>query len=101
MPCWGIDTILPARSSQADAVSTAALKGIAAAIVNIALALSTGASLPGRASLGGALALVLYPTGLSLVCFIVGSATWGAARTGAYFSEQLRLSSAGRRRRFW
>src|SRR5258707_1044273 len=68
---WGIDNNLTRKVSNADAFSTAALKGIAAGVVNVVLALSTGAHLPGSASLGGALVLGFVSYGLSLVCFIV------------------------------
>ncbi|MDP3069297.1 MAG: DMT family transporter [Opitutaceae bacterium] len=84
--CWGLDNNLTRKVAQADAFSTAALKGIAAGVVNVSLALATGAHLPAGPSLGAALALGFVSYGLSLVCFIVALRHVGAARTGAYFS---------------
>jgi len=84
--CWGIDNNLTRKVSHADALSTAALKGIVAGLVNVLLALSIGAKLPEGAGLGAALALGFVSYGLSLVCFIIGLRHVGAARTGAYFA---------------
>jgi drug/metabolite transporter (DMT)-like permease len=84
--CWGIDNNLTRKVSQADAFSTAALKGVAAGVVNVLLALTTGAHLPPMPSLLAALALGFVSYGLSLVCFIVALRHVGAARTGAYFA---------------
>ena len=84
--CWGIDNNLTRKVSQADAFSTAALKGVAAGVVNVLLAWTTGAQLPPVASLLAALALGFVSYGLSLVCFIVALRHVGAARTGAYFA---------------
>lgn len=83
---WGLDNNFTRKVSHADAFTTAALKGIAAGAVNVALALGTGAQLPGSGSVLAALALGLVSYGLSLVFFIVGLRHVGAARTGAYFS---------------
>lgn len=83
---WGIDNNFTRKVSHADAIITAALKGIVAGVVNVTLALSTGAQFPGGASVAGALALGLVSYGLSLVFFIVALRHVGAARTGAYFS---------------
>jgi len=101
MRLLGIDNNLTRKVSQADAVSTAALKGIAAGIVNIALALSTGASLPGRASLGGALALRFVSYGLSLVWFHRRAPPRGRRAHGRLFFGQLRLSERWSPPRFW
>jgi drug/metabolite transporter (DMT)-like permease len=58
----------------------------AAGVVNVLLALTTGAHLPPPPSLLAALALGFVSYGLSLVCFIVALRHVGAARTGAYFA---------------
>lgn len=84
--CWGIDNNLTRKVSHADALTTAALKGIVAGVVNIVLAGSLGADLPRGPSLAAALVLGFVSYGLSLVCFIVGLRHVGAARTGAYFA---------------
>ncbi len=84
--CWGIDNNLTRKVSQADAFSTAALKGLVAGMVNVALALGMGANLPSGGSLAAALTLGFVSYGLSLVCFIIALRHVGAARTGAYFA---------------
>jgi len=83
---WAIDNNLTRRVSGGDAASLACLKGLAAGIVNLGLAITLGAPLP---SLSGALAaglLGFLGYGVSLVLFIVALRTLGTARTGAYFS---------------
>jgi drug/metabolite transporter (DMT)-like permease len=84
--CWGIDNNLTRKVSHADALSTAALKGLVAGVVNVVLALVIGAKFPEPAGIGAALALGFVSYGLSLVSFIVGLRHVGAARTGAYFA---------------
>src|SRR4051812_34636195 len=83
---WGIDNNFTRKVSHADAFTTAALKGMVAGVVNVTLALITGANWPGTGSLAAALALGFVSYGLSLVFFIVALRHVGAARTGAYFS---------------
>jgi drug/metabolite transporter (DMT)-like permease len=83
---WGIDNNFTRKVSHGDAVTTAALKGIVAGVVNIVLSRSMGAEFPSAGSLVAALGLGFVSYGLSLVFFIVGLRHVGAARTGAYFS---------------
>src|SRR5258705_5701512 len=78
--CWGIDNNLTRKVSHADALTTAALKGIVAGIVNVLLAHGIGAEFPHGLNLATALALGFVSYGLSLVCFIVGLRHLGAAR---------------------
>jgi drug/metabolite transporter (DMT)-like permease len=82
----GLDNNFTRKVSHADAVTTAALKGIVAGAVNVILARSMGAEFPSVDSLAAALAFGFISYGLSLVLFIVGLRHVGAARTGAYFS---------------
>ncbi|MEO0036118.1 MAG: Cobalt-nickel-resistance system transrane protein [Pseudomonadota bacterium] len=84
--CWAIDNNLTRRVSLADPVQIAALKGLAAGVTNVGLALGLGAPLPtpGTALLAGILGFGAY--GLSLVAFVVALRELGTARTGAYFS---------------
>lgn len=83
---WGIDNNLTRALSAADPVQIAMIKGLAAGMVNLALAVSQGAQLPGpRASLGAGV-VGLFGYGVSLVMFVLGLRHLGTARTGAYFS---------------
>jgi drug/metabolite transporter (DMT)-like permease len=84
--CWALDNNLTRRVSGGDAVALAALKGLAAGSVNLALALAQGASLPAAGTVGAAAALGLFGYGISLALFILALRDLGAARTGAYFS---------------
>jgi drug/metabolite transporter (DMT)-like permease len=83
---WGIDNNLTRKLSAADPLQIAMIKGLAAGTVNLALALSRGAPLPGVISLAAAAALGFIGYGVSLVLFVLGLRHLGAARTGAYFS---------------
>jgi drug/metabolite transporter (DMT)-like permease len=84
--CWAIDNNLTRRVSAGDATVIAALKGLAAGAVNLALALAQGASLPPLLLTASASVLGLLGYGVSLVLFILALRDLGAARTGAYFS---------------
>jgi len=84
--CWALDNNLTRRVSGGDAVTLAALKGLAAGSVNLALALAQGASLPAAQPLAEAAALGFVGYGISLVLFILALRDLGTARTGAYFS---------------
>ncbi len=93
--CWGIDNNLTQRVSAGDPLQVAALKGLVAGTVNLAIALALGASLPRPLAVGGALALGLVSYGLSLVLFIRALRRLGTARTGAYYSTAPFLGAAG------
>lgn len=82
---WGIDNNLTRRVALADATSIAAIKGLAAGVTNLALALSFGAAWPSAWRVGGALGVGFLAYGVSLVLFVVALRHLGAARTGAYF----------------
>lgn len=83
---WAIDNNLTRRVSGGDAATLAALKGLVAGGVNLALALSIGQQWPGAASWLGAGLLGFLGYGVSLALFIVALRHLGTARTGAYFS---------------
>jgi drug/metabolite transporter (DMT)-like permease len=83
---WAIDNNLTRRVSGGDAATLACLKGLVAGVVNLALALALGHSLPGAAGWMGAGLLGLFGYGVSLTLFIVALRHLGTARTGAYFS---------------
>jgi drug/metabolite transporter (DMT)-like permease len=83
---WAIDNNLTRKVSLADATFIAMVKGLAAGVTNVTLAVAMGAALPppGIALAGAALGFLSY--GISLVLFVIGLRHLGTARTGAYFS---------------
>jgi drug/metabolite transporter (DMT)-like permease len=83
---WAVDNNLTRRVSLNDASFIAMLKGCAAGLVNVAIALAAGGSLPGAASLAGAALVGFLGYGVSLALFVVALRQLGTARTGAYFS---------------
>ncbi len=83
---WGIDNNLTRKLSAADPVAIAAIKGLVAGPVNLALALTQGAALPGAALALGAGVVGFFGYGVSLVLFVLALRHLGTARTGAYFS---------------
>lgn len=83
---WAVDNNLTRRISAGDPVQIAAIKGIAAGAVNLALAAASGAAWPGAANAAAAAAVGLLGYGVSLALFVVALRELGAARTGAYFS---------------
>lgn len=84
--CWGVDNNLTRKVSASDAVQIAAIKGLAAGVVNLALALALGLRLPSLPAMLGAGAVGLAGYGVSLVMFVLALRHLGTARTGAYFS---------------
>lgn len=83
---WGADNNLTRKISAADPLQIAAVKGLAAGLVNVAIGLALGAALPRLDAVAWASLVGLLGYGLSLVCFIFALRHLGAARTGAYFS---------------
>ncbi|HEY4941658.1 MAG TPA: EamA family transporter [Rhizomicrobium sp.] len=83
---WGIDNNLTRKLSGADPLQIAALKGVAAGAVNLALALAGGAVLPHGFVIAGAGTIGFLGYGVSLVLFVLALRQLGAARTAAYFS---------------
>jgi len=83
---WGIDNNLTRKLSFADPVVTAMIKGLAAGVVNVAVALLAGARIPPGGTLFAAAALGFLAIGVSLVLFVLALRHLGTARTGAYFS---------------
>lgn len=84
--CWAIDNNLTRHVSASDALFIAAIKGTVAGLVNTALALALGASLPAAPILAGTMAVGLVGYGISLVLFVLALRGLGTARTGAYYS---------------
>ncbi|MBI3678425.1 MAG: EamA family transporter [Proteobacteria bacterium] len=83
---WGIDNNLTRKLSSADPVQIAAVKGVVAGGVNLALALGNGAQFPSPELIGGAASIGFFGYGVSLVLFVLALRHLGSARTGAYFS---------------
>lgn len=83
---WGIDNNFTRKLSGADPVQIAAVKGLVAGAVNLALAFGHGASLPSLPTIVGAGIVGLLGYGVSLVLFVLALRHLGSARTGAYFS---------------
>lgn len=83
---WGIDNNLTRKLSSADPVLIALIKGLAAGLVNVALAVSRTGTYPDVIHLASAALLGFLGVGLSLVLFILSLRHLGTARTGAYFS---------------
>ena len=83
---WGIDNNLTRKLSGADPVHIAAVKGLVAGPINLALASWQGAGMPPPQILMGAAIVGLFGYGVSLVLFVLALRHLGTARTGAYFS---------------
>ncbi len=83
---WGIDNNLTRRIALTDAIWIAAQKGLVAGSINLLLAYSQGASLPGLPHLAGAMLVGVFAYGLSLTLFVTALRHLGTARAGAYFA---------------
>lgn len=92
--CWAIDNNLTRKVSASDAVFIASSKGLLAGLVNCAVALGMGASLPAVQTSLLAMAVGLLGYGISLVFFVLALRGLGTARTGAYFSTAPFIGSA-------
>ncbi|MGH8149213.1 MAG: DMT family transporter [Steroidobacteraceae bacterium] len=91
---WGADNNLTRPLAKADPVEIAALKGLAAGVVNVGLALAAHARLPSAGSLIAATVVGFFAYGVSLVLYVLGLRHLGAARTAAYFSTAPFIGSA-------
>lgn len=83
---WAIDNNCTSKISHVDAVTLAAIKGMVAGAVNVALGFATGATFPSLRLVGASATIGFLGYGLSLVLFVFALREIGAARTGAYFS---------------
>ncbi len=91
---WGVDNNLTRKLSSADPVQIAAIKGLVAGSVNLALALGRGAHLPAPSAVAAAGVVGFFGYGVSLVLFVLALRHLGTARTGAYFSTAPFLGAA-------
>ena len=92
--CWAVDNNLTRKVSASDSVFIASSKGLLAGLVNCAIALGMGASLPAPLTSLLAMAVGLLGYGISLVFFVLALRGLGTARTGAYFSTAPFIGSA-------
>jgi drug/metabolite transporter (DMT)-like permease len=83
---WAIDNNFTRKVSAADPMQIAMVKGLAAGIVNVAIAFALGAPLPGLGALAGAGLLGFFSYGVSLTLFVLALRHLGTARTGAYYA---------------
>jgi len=83
---WGIDNNVTRGLSGADPLQITMVKGLVAGSVNVALALGSGAKLPGPAVLSLSALVGFFGYGVSLTLFVRALRHLGAARTSAYFS---------------
>ncbi len=84
--CWAIDNNLTQKVSGGDPLQIAALKGVVAGSVNVAVAFALGAGAPSAGLAVVAMIVGLFGYGISLSLFVVALRHLGTARTGAYFS---------------
>jgi drug/metabolite transporter (DMT)-like permease len=91
---WGIDNNLTRKLSSADPMQIAAIKGLVAGAVNLALALARGAQPPSLTEIAAAGLVGFIGYGVSLVLFVLALRDLGTARTGAYFSTAPFLGAA-------
>jgi len=83
---WAVDNNLTQRVSGSDPMQVAGVKGLVAGGINLAIAVSTGWTLPAAPIALAALGVGLLGYGVSLSLFVWALRHLGTARTGAYFS---------------
>lgn len=83
---WAVDNNLTRKVALTDATWIAALKGLTAGGVNLALAFALGARWPSLPQTLAAMLVGLLAYGVSLALFVVSLRHLGSARAGAYFS---------------
>ena len=92
---WGVDNNLTRPLSHADPMQIAAIKGLVAGAVNVALAiLALHAPVPSVRTAVEAGVIGFFGYGVSLVLYVFGLRHLGAARTAAYFSTAPFIGSA-------
>jgi drug/metabolite transporter (DMT)-like permease len=92
---WAADNNLTRRVSARDPVQIAALKGLIAGVMNIAIALARGAAFPDMGTLVAAGGVGIFGYGISLTLYILALRHLGAGRTAAYFSTAPFLGALG------
>lgn len=84
---WGIDNNLTCYLSSRDPATIGMVKGLAAGLFSLGLAVALGRPLPGLAVTLAAIGLGAVSYGLSIVLFILAARGMGAARTSAWFGS--------------
>lgn len=84
--CWAVDNNLTRKVSAADPFHIAAVKGLVAGSVNLAIAFGLGQAMPSATWVAAGAGLGFIGYGLSLAMFVLALRHLGTARTGAYFS---------------
>ena len=80
---WAIDNNLTQKVLGSDPVQIAAIKGLVAGTVNLAIGLALQGALPSVPRVAGATTLGFLSYGVSLVLFVLAMRSLGTARTGA------------------
>ena len=83
---WAIDNNFTRQIAEVDAKQIAMIKGLAAGLVNLGLALFLKQHLPSLTTMVTALLVGFVGYGLSLVLYVVALRDLGSARTSAYFA---------------
>ena len=83
---WGLDNNFTRKITSMEPVEIAKVKCFFAGAINLGIGFLLGAKLVLGASLLSAVLVGTFSYGVSLVLFIHALRTWGAARTGAFFS---------------
>jgi drug/metabolite transporter (DMT)-like permease len=83
---WAVDNNLTRGVSARDPITVAALKGVVAGSVNVAIALARGAEWPTAPAAMAAGVVGFLGYGTSLALFVHALRDLGTSRTGAYFS---------------
>lgn len=84
--CWAVDNNLTRIVSTREGTWLAALKGLVAGPVNLALATLVGAPWPAPSAVLAGVAVGVVSYGVSLALFITALRELGTARAGAYFA---------------
>lgn len=88
---WGIDNNFTRNISAKDPLIIVTVKGICAGTFSLVLAFTLNNPFPNLRITLGAMLLGSFSYGLSIVLFILAMRSLGAARTSAFFVEQLLL----------
>jgi drug/metabolite transporter (DMT)-like permease len=83
---WAMDSNFTNKVADRDPLQVALLKSGVSGLINVAIALALGQSLPGLLTLATVLSVGFFSSGLTLVCFVLALRQMGSARTGAYFA---------------
>lgn len=83
---WALDSNLTRMISASDPMQIAMIKGLAAGVVNVALALALGTAWPPLWAIAAACVLGFFGYGVSLTVYIAALRALGTARTAAYYS---------------